>query len=283
MSTTTPRIGAPPRNSAEPPPAPPKTALPKGFLESGGAIAALTWKALREIPHAAGHHAPEMVRQAGALAGGSLGIILLISFLSGGECGVQCEIIARQFGAEAVVAAPVVLCTIRIISVLIFGYVIAAKVGCALVAELGAMKVHDEVDAMESMGVRSIAYLVSSRLLAGLITLPVVLLLSLAVSVLGAFIVTAVIHNTVSTGTWVFTFFSFLDGRDILKAFGTGVVMVVVVLSVSLYFGYTARGGPVDVGIATARSMAINVVAVTVITTISTLVLYGSGNQLPIA
>lgn len=261
----------------------PQASDPRGFLESGGAIAQLTWQALRQMPFAATHHAPELVRQAGSMAAGSLGVILAISFLSGGECGVQCEIISRQFGAQAVVAAPIVLCTIRIISVLVFGYVIAAKVGCGLTAELGAMKVHNEVDALESIGIRSVAYLVSSRLLAAIITLPVILLLSLTVSVIGAYFVTAVLHNTVSSGEWVFTFFTFLDAQDIAKAFGTGLVMVVVVVSVSLYFGYTVRGGPVDVGVATARSMAVNVVVVTVITMISTLLLYGVGNQLPIA
>ncbi len=259
------------------------TAAPEGFLETGGAIAALTWEALKEIPHAGRHHLPELVRQAGSLAVGSLGVILMISLLSGGECGVQCEIISRQFGAQAIVASPVVLCTIRIISVLVFGYVIAAKIGCALTAEIGAMKVHAEVDAMESMGVRSIAFLLSSRLLAALIVLPVVLILSLAVSVLGAFLVTAVLHHTVSAGAWIHTFFTFLDGADILKAFGTGLVMIVAVVSTALYFGYTVRGGPIEVGIATARSMAVNVVMVTCITTIATLVLYGTGNQLPIA
>jgi phospholipid/cholesterol/gamma-HCH transport system permease protein len=260
---------------------PPRT--PEGVLESGGAIAALTWQALRELPHAGRHHTSELVRQAGLLAVSSLGVILMISLFSGGECGVQCEIISRQFGAQAIVASPVVLCTIRIISVLVFGYVIAAKVGSSLTAELGAMKVHNEVDAMESMGVRSVAFLVSSRLLASLIVLPVLLLLSLTFSVLGAFLVTAVLHHTVATGTWIYTFFTFLDASDILKAFVTGMAMIVVVVSVALYFGYTVRGGPVEVGLATARSMALNIVLVTCITTVSTLVFYGLGDQLPIA
>jgi phospholipid/cholesterol/gamma-HCH transport system permease protein len=256
---------------------------PTGYIEIAGDIAGFTWRAIRQMGFAVRHYSPEILRQAGILVTGSLPVILMITFFSGGTCGLEMTVIGRQFGAATLSPGAVVLCNVREIAPFVFGYVLAAKVGCGIVAELGAMRVHEEVDALDVTGVRSVAFLVSARMLAAAIALPGAYILSQVVSTWAAYLVSEVRFADISPGTWVHVFFSFLDGKDVVRVFIKGMSMCAFVMAVSLYFGYRCRGGPVEVGTATAKSMAVNIVGVTIINVSLSLAFWGVGAPFPIA
>jgi phospholipid/cholesterol/gamma-HCH transport system permease protein len=133
------------------------------------------------------------------------------------------------------------------------------------------------------MGIRSVAYLLTTRLLAAALVLPFTFILSQACAGAASFVVSAVRFGDISQGTWIYEFFSFFDVNDIVRVFVKGMAMSGLVLSVSLYFGYSTRGGPVEVGVATARSMAVNIVGVTIINVSLSLAYWGAGVPFPIA
>jgi phospholipid/cholesterol/gamma-HCH transport system permease protein len=159
--------------------------------------------------------------------------------------------------------------------------VLAAKVGCGMVAELGAMRVSEEVDALETIGVRPLAYLVTTRAVACALVLPFAYALALGASYAAAYLMSAVRFGDVSPGTWHLFFFMWQDGADLAYSMIKGLVIAVFVVIVALYHGYSVRGGAVEVGLATARSMAINIVGVTLISMSGTLVFWGANPRLP--
>jgi phospholipid/cholesterol/gamma-HCH transport system permease protein len=225
----------------------------------------------------------EVLRQASLIALGSVLVIVWMSFLTGAVCGVTGSAISRAIGAG--VAAPIfsAFCTTREVFPFIFGFIVAAKIGGGIVAQLGAMRVSEEVDAMEVMGVSSIVYLISTRMLAALVMLPVAYLVGWAAAQGGAWIASLVRGAEVSQGTWEFAFYTAIDPVDLIYSLTKGLVISFAVIATALYYGYRVSGGPVEVGGAVARSMAVNLLAVTVLNMILTFIFWGFNPNLPVA
>lgn len=252
-----------------------------GFLGLVGDVAAFTWAAVRLVPHVR-HFTSEVVRQAAIIATGSTLVIMAIAFLAGGSCGLESTSLARSFGVDPVAGGFSTWCTLREVVPFVFGYILAAKVGCGMVAELGAMQVAEEVDAIEVMGMRSIAYLVTTRMVAAAIVLPISYLLAVASSYAAAYLMSVERFGDVSQGTWALFFYNFQDPVDLLYSMVKGLVIAAFVISTALYFGYKVRGGPIEVGTATARSMAVNIIGVTIISMIGTLIFWSANPRIPI-
>ncbi len=166
----------------------------------------------------------------------------------------------------------------RIVAPVVAGIALAATIGAGTTAQLGAMRVAEEIDAIESVAVNSVSYLVSTRLIAGLIT--IIPLYSLAV--LASFF--AARFNTVSingqsAGLYDHCFNTFLIPTDLLWSFLQAIVMSIAVMLIHTYYGYNASGGPVGVGLATGQAVRTSLVVVVVITLSISLAVYGaSGN-----
>jgi phospholipid/cholesterol/gamma-HCH transport system permease protein len=227
--------------------------------------------------------AAEALRQTALLSVGSVLVIVWMAFLAGATCGIEGSAIARAFGTG--IAGPIfsAFCTTREVVPFIFGFIVAAKIGGGIVAQLGAMRVNEEVDAMEVMGVPSITYLVSTRMLACAIILPIAYLLALAAGHSASWLTSYVRGGDVSQGTWEYAFYTVLSLQDIIYSLIKGLVMSFFVILTALYYGYRVRGGPVEVGVATARSMAVNLVVVTVLNMVMTFIFWGFNPNLPIA
>jgi phospholipid/cholesterol/gamma-HCH transport system permease protein len=133
------------------------------------------------------------------------------------------------------------------------------------------------------MGVPSITYLVSTRMLAAAFMLPIAYLVALAAAQGAAWLASFVRFGDVSQGTWEFAFYTALDPIDIVYSVIKGLVLSFAVVVTALYYGYRVRGGPVEVGVATAKSMATNLIVVTVLNMLMTFVFWGFDPNLPIA
>ncbi len=252
-----------------------------GFLGLVGDVSAFTVRAVRQVPQARRFGA-EVVRQAALIATGSTLVIVVIAFLAGGSCGLESTALARSFGVDPVAGGFSTWCTLREVVPFVFGYILAAKVGCGMVAELGAMRVAEEVDAIDVIGVRSLAYLVTTRLIAAAIVLPIAYMLAVASSYLAAYLMSVERFGDVSPGTWELFFYNFQDPVDLIYSMVKGLTIAGFVISTSLYFGYHVRGGPIEVGTATARSMAVNIIGVTLISMVGTLIFWGANPRIPI-
>lgn len=253
---------------------------PRGPLQTTGDVSRFGWRLLLSLRHT-GPYIGETLRQASLIATGSTLVIVTIAFLAGGSCGLESSALARAFGAAPVAGGFSTWCTLREVVPFVFGYILAAKVGCGMVAELSAMRVAEEIDALEAMGVRSLAYLGGTRLLGAAIVLPFAYLLAIASSYLATYLMSVERFGDVSPGTWKLFFFSFQDGWDLAYSMIKGLVIAAFVIVVALHHGYGLRArGPVDVGVATARSMATSIIGVTLISMAGTLIFWGANPRI---
>ena len=251
-------------------------------IDAAGEYASFVLSGLRGLRRV-GDYAGEALRQAALIAAGSVLVLVAISFMAGATCGLEGSAISRALGTG--IAAPIfsAFCTTREVVPFIFGFMVAAKIGGGIVAQLGSMRVNEEIDAMEVMGIPSITYLVSTRMLAALLMLPIAYLIGLAAAQGAAWLTSFVRFGDVSQGTWEFAFYTALDPVDILYSVIKGMVLSFGVVLTALYYGYRVRGGPVEVGVATAQSMAANLVLVTVLNMLMTFIFWGFDPNLPVA
>jgi phospholipid/cholesterol/gamma-HCH transport system permease protein len=279
VSATT-RTTAAVRTTATPRRDPPPD--PRGILETAGALAAFAYRLARELPRTR-HYTAEALRQAGVVVTGSTLVIVAIAFFAGGSCGLESSALARAFGAAPIAGGFSAWCTLREVVPFVFGYIVAAKVGCGMVAELSAMRAVEEIDALDGMGLRSLSYLAGTRFIGCALVLPFAYVLSIAAAYAAAGLMSLARFGDVSPGTWKLFFLNFQDGTDLIYSLIKGLVISAFVVVVALYQGYGLRSrGPVDVGVATARSMAISIVGVTLISMAGTLIFWGANPRIPI-
>jgi phospholipid/cholesterol/gamma-HCH transport system permease protein len=224
----------------------------------------------------------EALRQTGVLILGSTMVIWGLVFIAGLTCGIEGAYLLRAQGAPAYAGVFSAWCDLREIVPYAFGYMLAAKVGTGIVAELGSMRISDEIDALEVMGVPPVTFLAATRLLAAWICLPFIYLGAIGVAFFASWIAVVEQVGDVSSGGYFLIFWMFQNPPDLLFSVIKAMAMATAIVLVGCYFGYTARGGPVGVGTATAKSMFLNIVLVHLIGMLGTLVFWGANPRAPI-
>jgi phospholipid/cholesterol/gamma-HCH transport system permease protein len=224
----------------------------------------------------------EALRQAGILILGSLLVIWSLGFIFGLQCGIEGAYFNRSLGAPAYAGVFSAWCDLRELIPYAFGYMMAAKVGTGLVAEIGAMRITDEVDALEVMGISSMTFLCGTRLLAALMVLPFAYIAAIGAGFFASYLAVVQQIGEVSSGGYFLIFWMFQNPPDLLYSLIKAMVMAVFIVVVGLYYGYTAGGGPVGVGTATAKSMVLNIVMVHLIGMVGTQLFWGSNPRAPI-
>jgi len=224
----------------------------------------------------------EVLRQAGVLVLGSALVIFGLMFIIGTTCGLESAYFNRSTGSPPYAGVFSAWCDLREAAPTAFGYMMCAKVGTGLVAEIGTMRVTEEIDALEVMGIDSVTYLCATRLLAAWIVIPLIYGVGLGACYLGSYL--AVIHEVADTtaGGFDFLFWLFQNPLDVVYSLLKGVAMTTLIVLVGCYYGYTAGGGPVGVGKATAKSMVVNIVGVHVIGAFGTQIFWGANPRAPI-
>ena len=224
----------------------------------------------------------ESIRQAGILILGSALIIWAFVFILGLQCGIQGAYFFRAQGVPQYAGLFAAWCDLREALPYAFGYILSAKVGTGIVAELGAMRISDEIDALEVMGVPPVTFLCATRLLAAWIALPFLYLVSIGVMYLASYFSVVQQVGDVSSGGYTLIFWMFQDPTDLVFSLIKGMAMATVIVLVGCYYGYTASGGPVGVGTATAKSMVFNIVAVHILGMLGTVIFWGANPRAPI-
>jgi phospholipid/cholesterol/gamma-HCH transport system permease protein len=256
---------------------------PRGWLEAFGEIASFgvrvaglvySGRVLRFFG--------EAMRQAGILILGSALIVWAFVFILGLQCGLQGAYFFRAQGVPQYAGLFAAWCDLREALPYAFGYILSAKVGTGIVAELGAMRISDEIDALEVMGVPPVTFLCGTRLLAAWIALPFLYLVSIGVMYLASYFAVVKQVADVSSGGYSLIFWMFQDPTDLVFSLIKGMAMATVIVLVGCYYGYTASGGPVGVGTATAKSMVFNIVAVHILGMLGTVIFWGANPRAPI-
>jgi phospholipid/cholesterol/gamma-HCH transport system permease protein len=224
----------------------------------------------------------EALRQAGLLILSSTLVIWGLIFIIGLQCGIEGAYFNRAVGAPAYAGVFAAWCDLRELVPYAFGYMMAAKVGTGIVAELGSMRISDEIDALEVMGISSMTFLCATRLLAAWLVLPFMYLAGIGAGFFASYLAVVEQIGEVSSGGYFLIFWMFQNPPDLLYSLIKGMAMATVIVLVGCYYGYTASGGPVGVGTATAKSMVLNIVLVHLIGMLGTQVFWGANPRAPI-
>jgi phospholipid/cholesterol/gamma-HCH transport system permease protein len=215
---------------------------------------------------------------AGALVvgGGMFFVIFSMSFFTGTQVGLEGFKGLQQIGAQAFTGLVSSVANAREVTPLIAGVALAAQVGAGFTAQLGAMRISDEIDALEVMGVDSFVYLVTTRVIAALITMVPLYLSALFASFLATELVVTKFFF-LSPGAYQHYFRLFLPARDVFYSFIKAMIFAVIVTLIHCYYGFYASGGPAGVGVAAGRAIRISIIAVVVINLVLSLIMFGSG------
>ena len=257
--------------------------VPRAWLESLGEITRFCGMVISHVfSGRVFKYFGEALNQAGILILGSTTVIFGLVFTIGLTCGIEGAYFNRSVGAPAYAGVFAAWCDLREAVPYAFGYMMAAKVGTGIVAELGAMRISDEIDALEVMGVPPVTFLAATRLLGAWMTLPFMYMAAIGVGFLASYIAVVEQIGDVSSGGYQLIFWAFQNPPDVLFSIIKAMTMATAIVLVGCYYGYTAAGGPVGVGTATAKSMVLNIVLVHIIGMLGTLVFWGANPRAPI-
>jgi len=217
-----------------------------------------------------------------AVVGGTIGVIAFLSFFTGTEVGLQGFAALDQLGVAAYAGFVTAFFNTREIAPLVAGLALSATVGCGFTAQLGAMRISEEVDALEVMAVPSIPFLVTTRIIAGFIAVIPLYVLGLLTSYFATRTIATQAYGQ-SSGTYDHYFNLFLPPQDVLWSFLKVLVFSVVIILTHCYYGYRASGGPAGVGLAVGRAVRFSIVAINIIDLFLSLAIWGSTTTVRIA
>jgi phospholipid/cholesterol/gamma-HCH transport system permease protein len=258
-------------------------ALPRSWLDSLGEIARFGGQVMGQVyVGRVLRFFGESLRQAGVLILGSALVIWGLIFIIGLQCGIEGAYLLRAQGAPAYAGVFSAWCDLRELIPYAFGYMMAAKVGTGIVAELGSMRISDEIDALEVMGIDSVLFLCATRLLAAWIVLPFMYLAAIGAGFFASYLAVVQQIGEVSSGGFFLIFWMFQNPPDLLYSVIKAMAMATVIVLIGCYYGYHASGGPVGVGRATAKSMVANIVAVHLVGMVGTQLFWGANPRAPI-
>ncbi len=224
----------------------------------------------------------EALRQAGILIVSSTLVIWGLIFIIGLQCGIEGAYFNRAVGAPAYAGVFAAWCDLRELVPYAFGYMMSAKIGTGIVAELGSMRISDEIDALEVMGISSLTFLCATRLLAAWMVLPFMYLAGIGAGFFASYLAVVQQIGEVSSGGYFLIFWMFQNPPDLLYSVIKGMAMATLIVLVGCYYGYNASGGPVGVGTATAKSMVLNIVLVHLVGMLGTQLFWGANPRAPI-
>jgi phospholipid/cholesterol/gamma-HCH transport system permease protein len=245
----------------------------------GNALAA-TPDAIRRYPAEVLRLIATMGLGTGALAviGGTVVIIGFLTLSTGALIAVQGYNTLSNVGIEALTGFLGAFLNVRFIAPATAGVALAATIGAGATAQLGAMRINEEIDALEVMGIRAVTYLASTRIVAGVIAVIPIYTVAVLMSFLATRFGTTIIYGQ-SRGVYDHYFSTFLQPTDLLWSFAEALAMAAAVMAVHTYYGYTATGGPAGVGEAVGRAVRTSITAGVFILLTITLSVYGqSGN-----
>src|SRR6195952_4765811 len=254
------------------------------FLDGLGRQMLFYIRVIRSVPRTIANYGKEIIRLLAEVAlgsgspaviGGTVGVITAMCFFTGTEVGIQGYAALAQLGTAALTGFVSAYFNTREIAPLVAGIALAATVGCGFTAQLGAMRISEEIDALETMAIPSLPFLVTTRVIAGLIAVVPLYIVGLLSSYFATRLTITKI-NRQSAGTYDHYFTTFLPPGDVLWSFAKVLIFAVVVILIHCYYGYYASGGPAGVGVAVGLAVRTSIVAINVLDFFLSLAIWGA-------
>jgi phospholipid/cholesterol/gamma-HCH transport system permease protein len=205
--------------------------------------------------------------------GGTISVLLILGMAVGASLAIEALATLNSIGFGPLAGLIGGVGAVRVIGPLVAGIAFAAQAGTRMTAEIGAMRISDEIDAVEAMGLRPIPFVVGTRMIGGLICVIPGYLLTL--------VVTFFVLDTVVTlsgepgGTYDHYFIQFLTPIDLLYSLIKATTYCVAATLIHCYYGYFASGGPVGVGAASGRAVRASLVTIMILDVTTTVLLWG--------
>ncbi|WP_132992203.1 MlaE family ABC transporter permease [Gordonia zhaorongruii] len=257
---------------------------PLKLLDGAGEQMSFYMRTIAWIPKTLVHYTREVLRLlaevafgTGGLAviAGTVGVMILMSGFTGVVVGIQGYAALDQIGSQALTGFLSAYVNTREVAPLVAGLSLSATVGCGFTAQLGAMRISEEIDALEVMAVPSVPFLVSTRVIAGFVAVIPLYVLGL----LAAYLASRTMNTTFngqSTGSYDHYFNLFLPPEDVLWSFGKVLIFAFVIILVHCYYGYYASGGPAGVGVAVGHAVRAALVLIAVLDFFLSLAIWGT-------
>ena len=242
-------------------------------------VKAIAWtpRAIRRYKREILNTLAEVTFGAGGLSviAGTVGVIAFLAFFAGTEVGIQGYASLSQIGVAKFSAFISAYFNTREVAPLVSSIALAATVGCGYTARLGAMRISEEIDALEVMGIPSLPFLVTTRMIAAFIAVIPLYVVALCASYLSPRLITTLLYGQ-SPGTYDHYFIQFLPPIDMLWSFGKLLFLATAIILIHCYYGYTASGGPAGVGMAVGRAIRTSIVTVVVADFFLSFAIWGS-------
>ncbi|MCF3939662.1 MlaE family ABC transporter permease [Gordonia tangerina] len=260
-----------------------------GIAMEIGQIVVFVWKTIVLLPTTIRHYRKQTAKTMNDMAWGSGslivdgGVVSLMFFLGvavGAVVAIQAFMAFDLLGFGALTGIIGSFGNIRVIAPIITGIGFAAQAGCRMTAEIGAMRISEEIDATESMGLRAIPFVVGTRLVGGMLVVLPSYLMALVVSFITGGLIIKLFHEQPS-GTYDHYFAQFVTLPDLIASVIKALVFCAVVTMIHCYYGYFANGGPAGVGSASGRAIRASLVAIVVLNFLMTVAIWGLNPELP--
>ncbi|MCW3039240.1 MAG: hypothetical protein JWM31_1145 [Solirubrobacterales bacterium] len=270
-----------PRAAAPPPAAPAKVGPVTSALQTAGEWTTFFGQTVKgtlgTFPYAS-----EVLRQAAIMIGGTAVLMFVMNIFQGASVANFGFFFLRAIGAGDFMGLVSGYAGPRQTGVTMFGYVFCAKICCGITAEIGAMKIQQEIDALESTGVDTMRYIVGTRMGAVLIFVPIAAAIALIGQIAGVYIITVLVVHGIAPATLLNVNWAVQTVNDQLYSVFTMGLIAVVTASIAMFVGLRASGGPANVGAAVAKGILANLVVLHIISAFCAIMFYGGNSKLPI-
>jgi len=246
---------------------------------------------LRSLVDVVVYYRAELLRQIAAMSlgtgslaivGGSVAVIAFLTMSTGGTIASEGYNQFSNIGVEAMTGFGTAFANTRLVTPFTAAIAFAATIGAGTTAQLGAMRISEEIDALEVMGVRAIAYLASTRVAAGVVVAIPLYCVALILGYLAGELITTTYYGQ-SSGVFEHYFSTFFIPADVIRSFVVTVAEVTTIMLIHTYYGFNAKGGPAGVGEAVGRATRASLTISGLVIMFVTLALYGRTGDLNLA
>jgi len=245
-----------------------------GLVESAGSMGVLIFDFVRWLPRRPWRWR-NLLRQVEVVGVNSTFVVLLTGLFTGMVLALQSYNGFARFGAESLVGTVVALSVLRELGPVLSGLMVTARAGSLMAAELGTMRVTEQIDALYTMAVNPIHYLIVPRVVAAVVVVPMLVVLSDFIGIVGGYLVGVKLLGINST-LYINKTVQFVEMDDMINGLIKSAVFGLVLAVVSCHFGFRARGGAAGVGRATTQAVVYSSVLILVFDYILTSLLFRS-------
>ncbi|CAJ1586838.1 ABC transporter permease [[Mycobacterium] wendilense] len=208
------------------------------------------------------------------VGGGTLGVALVLGATAGALIGVEAYNALDLLGLGPATGLISSFVGTRELAPVMVGLAFTTQAGCRFTAQIGAMRINDEIDALDTMGINSVSYLVTTRITAAIVAVIPLFLVCLVAAYLSCQLVVGIASGQAS-GTYMHYFSMFVNAADVIAATWKAALFVFASATIQCYYGYFAAGGPAGVGIAAGRAMRASITTIIVLNMLMTMTLWG--------